>query len=124
MRNLVFLVAISIFSISAQAGSGAGGIIKIINNTDVTLKVGWGGLGCFGSYFPFNMICEGMDLEPNQEYTYSYNWGVTETWINAETGGELVLWEYLISTDAWETDECRLIRKSTNGQVVHSCKRL
>ncbi|MCU7888904.1 MAG: hypothetical protein KZQ59_12320 [Candidatus Thiodiazotropha sp. (ex Lucinoma aequizonata)] len=58
----------------AKAGTGAGGIIKVINQYDETILLQYRAAACF----PY---CESVVLPPGYYFTYGYNWGVTTTWV-------------------------------------------
>ena len=104
------------------AGSGAGGIITIKNNSTSEIEVTWSGVGCALYWGGISYACNGEYLNSGEEYTYRYNWGVTNTWVNVgiaahydvdhpcldnDTGeGGCLAADKDIDTDAWETDYC------------------
>ena len=125
IRNLVFLAAISVFSLSVQAGSGAGGEIYVQNDSEDVIRVTWSGAGCGAAIAFMTLVCEDMTLNPGEGYHYKYNWGVTKTWLNISIVIEgsnpkinscaslyvkdnplCIVSHKTISTDAWKTDIC------------------
>ena len=77
------MAGILTLSFNAHAGSGAGGIIQVINRTGGDLLVTWSGIGCAEWTFDtMGAVCERSTIPSNQSQTYSYNWGTTETWLN------------------------------------------
>lgn len=133
---VIFLsVTFMIFN-PAYAGSGAGGIIKVENNSQHDLKVVWSGLGCGGSDGGLVLVCEVKVIKAYESYTYRYNWGVTETWFYAiGANNEYTLrceyedreecWkerERTVETDAWITDICG-ITDDPNHLFNINCRR-
>ena len=63
-------------SLNSYAGSGAGGIIRVINQTGGDLYVTWSGIGCFDIVQQLWTVCEDAKISSNQSQTYKYNWGL------------------------------------------------
>ena len=73
---------------SIVRGTGAGGTITIMNNSDHDVYITWSGAGCAGSTWGLTLVCEKAKFTryiPYQRQTYKYNGGVTETWVNVAT---------------------------------------
>ena len=115
------LTSLLFASMQVQAGSGAGGIISFKNNTSENIEVNWGGWGCAGVRGGLSLSCQDAVIGSKRKATYSYNWGVTDTWINigiysdkythacAHGGNENCLYNHrIVRTKGWKKDRCTL----------------
>lgn len=73
--------------VNTKVGGGAGGIIKIINNSDYDVHATWSGTGCTKVAEGLSLVCATGTIASGNESTYGYNWGVSTTWLNI--GNEL-----------------------------------
>ncbi|MCP3850968.1 MAG: hypothetical protein GY694_12130 [Gammaproteobacteria bacterium] len=130
---LLFLASM-IFSGLASAGSGAGGIIKVVNSSSYKVQVAFQGLGCAGCYKSLCTVCKTTVLNAGSSTTYKYNWGVSSTWLNianyhseysdgntwpcetAESDSECLMKHKTVSTKAYHTKTCTLTDKSGNDE--------
>ena len=136
----MFLLGLLFINSESVAGSGAGGRIQVENQTGENISVTWSGVGCAGGYKYITLVCQGAEISPGGEYSYGYNWGVTETWLNIATQGadikvhrcleilldvlenECTFEHHTVDTDAWKTDICVLTKEGNfNYRLV--CRR-
>jgi hypothetical protein len=72
------MVAVSPLAIG---GSGAGGKIRVYNNSSKTIHVTFSGWGCGGVINQISRACASKTISPGGKGEYKYNWGVTTTYI-------------------------------------------
>ena len=138
MKKLILLVLLGILSITAHAGSGAGGIIEVQNKTNQLLDVNWGGVGCAGTVGGLTLACDREQVEPGRSKTYYYNWGVTTTWVTIALGeskgqhpcsyvrlgneADCVINGEIVSTSGWDRTLCIIQENPSNpGKYGMNC---
>jgi len=135
------MTGILALSFNAHAGNGAGGIIRVINQTGGDLYVTWSGVGCAGYEQELTVVCEIATIPSNQSQTYGYNWGVTTTWINVGTEMDVdeqnenepvhacastseipkkcIANHHVVSTNANDTNVCTIIQNEDNTYTTN-----
>ena len=119
-----------------QAGSGAGGAITLINETEEEMHVIWSGAGCAGMVADMLFVCERHFVPKHESRNYKYNWGVLDTWIHVglnkqnlhpcadgeSNNDDCKFAHFKVNTKAWKTDLCT-IKKLENNKYNLICKR-
>lgn len=140
MKKLLILLTICINT--AYAGSGAGGIIKFVNDTKYDVEVIWNGVGCAGASYGIYYACEVAVIGKQKEDTYKYNWGVTTTWLTiakypgynlnmhacapsiSDNEKDCLFEDGSIDTYGWKTVVCKLTESKANNKDFNlNCER-
>ena len=133
----LILISLLLGSIQVQAGSGAGGAITFVNETDEEMHVIWSGAGCAGIVANMLFVCEREFIPKHETRNYKYNWGVTDTWLDVGLNNQYEhpclfngkfknkdckFNRFKVDTTAWKTDICTL-KKSKDSEYSLTCKR-
>lgn len=138
IKSMSIILICSLLLSSVQAGSGAGGIIRVKNETDKEIWVTWSGTGCAGTAGSITLVCEDSFIKGGKERTYKYNWGVTDTWLNISIAGDkkhnfcyavyegtmkhlCIVNHYEVDTKAWKTDVCVIKNREGKDKYVINC---
>ena len=135
LYNLI-LSSLLLGSMQSQAGSGAGGAITFINETEEEMHVIWQGAGCGGIVADMLFVCERHFVPKHESRNYQYNWGVTATWMNVGLHNQYThpcvdgklknddckFAHFKVDTKAWKTDLCTM-KKLKSGEYSLTCKR-
>ncbi|SFV88470.1 hypothetical protein MNB_SUP05-SYMBIONT-5-646 [hydrothermal vent metagenome] len=119
---------------------GAGGIIKVVNETEGNLYVTWSGVGCTGITEGLGLVCAIGTTRPANSQIYEYDWGVTTTWLNigiamgmvdthacspiagAFLAKSCIFNHFVVDTKAYKVDRCTVTHSKTNGYHM-KCER-
>lgn len=67
------MIAATVFLFSTPAWSCV--TAKVTNNTDKTVDVVWGALGCAGVYSSFMTVCTHHEIAPGETKSHNWAWG-------------------------------------------------
>lgn len=81
LSTTMILLSSLVFS-TAYAGSGAGGKVRIINNSNEDIDVIWGGFGCFDVLGDVLFSCNREVIKKSSEKRFNYSWGVFNKWVS------------------------------------------
>ena len=132
LTSLIFMSYIGV----SNAGSGAGGAITFVNDTNEDMHITWSAVGCAGINADLTFVCQASLVAKHDSKNYKYNWGVTDTWLNVglhkqyshpcssgkAKNSDCKFEHYIVGTTAWKTDICT-IKKWENEHYSITCIR-